>query len=209
MYRNIQLYTRFERLWHWSQAGLIISMGVSGLEIHQVYHLVGFEAAVDYHTTAAWALIGLWAFAIFWHVTTGQWKQYVPTRQKLRTVAQFYVIDIFHGKAHPYERSARSKLNPLQRLAYLAFKLVMAPMLWISGLLYMFYNQWPEWGLASFLDLSVVALTHVTGALLLITFLIIHVYMATLGRTPLQHIKAMITGYEEVEAPNRQRTRGE
>jgi thiosulfate reductase cytochrome b subunit len=35
----------------------------------------------------------------------------------------------------------------------------------------------------------------------MLAFLIIHVYLATAGHTPLAHIKAMITGWEEVEQP--------
>ena len=38
---------------------------------------------------------------------------------------------------------------------------------------------------------------HVTGAYVVLLFLIVHLYMATLGRTPFAHPKAMITGYEE------------
>lgn len=207
MFRRVRIYTRFERLWHWSQAALIISMGITGFEIHQAYHLFGFETAVTYHTTAAWALIALWAFAMFWHFTTGQWRQYIPTRKKLLAVVQFYAVDIFEGKAHPYERTLHRKLNPLQRLAYLGFKLVMAPMLWISGLLYMFYNDWPAWGIAPFLDLSIIALIHVSGAFLLVAFLVVHVYMGTLGSTPWQHFRAMLTGWEDVDAPD-SRTKG-
>jgi thiosulfate reductase cytochrome b subunit len=204
---KIRLYSKFERFWHWSQAVLIITMGLTGFEIHGVYRLVGFRQAVDYHTTAAWALIALWIFAIFWHLTTGAWKQYVPTREKLLAVAKFYMVGVFKGRAHPYERTQHRKLNPLQRLAYLSFKLVMAPMLWITGLLYMFYNDWAAWGLASYLDLGIVATIHVTGAILIATFLVVHVYMGTLGATPWEHFKAMVTGWEEVhsreEAPHK------
>jgi len=33
----------------------------------------------------------------------------------------------------------------------------------------------------------------------MLTFLIVHVYFATTGHTPLAHVKAMITGWEEQE----------
>ena len=35
--------------------------------------------------------------------------------------------------------------------------------------------------------------------LLLMIFLVVHVYMTTTGKTPTSNIKAMITGYEELE----------
>ena len=38
---------------------------------------------------------------------------------------------------------------------------------------------------------------HVAVAYLFVIYLIVHVYMATLGPTPFTHIKAMFTGYEE------------
>ncbi|MBS1137217.1 MAG: cytochrome b561 family protein, partial [Proteobacteria bacterium] len=69
--KRTYIFKRFERFWHWAQALLIIFMLISGFEIHGVYKLFGFKNAVQWHTTAAWALIGLWLFAIFWHFTTG------------------------------------------------------------------------------------------------------------------------------------------
>jgi thiosulfate reductase cytochrome b subunit len=48
------------------------------------------------------------------------------------------------------------------------------------------------WGLAGFVNAL-----HVIGAYLFALYFIIHLYMATLGRTAFSHTKAMITGYEE------------
>ena len=60
--RKVMLYTRFERFWHWTQPALILTMLVTGFEIHAFYELFGFERAVSLHTTAAWVLMGLWVF---------------------------------------------------------------------------------------------------------------------------------------------------
>jgi thiosulfate reductase cytochrome b subunit len=45
----------------------------------------------------------------------------------------------------------------------------------------------------------VVDTIHVLLFILFCGFIIVHVYLASLGHTPSAHIKAMITGYEEVE----------
>jgi thiosulfate reductase cytochrome b subunit len=71
MTERIYLFKRFERFWHWSQAALVITMLVTGFEVHGSYILFGFGQAVSIHTLAAWLLVGLWIFAIFWHFTTG------------------------------------------------------------------------------------------------------------------------------------------
>ncbi len=199
MKNKIYLYARFERFWHWSQASLIIFMALTGFEIHAFYVLFGFELAVQLHTTAAWMLIGLWIFAIFWHATTGEWKQYIPTLDRLVSIIRFYSVDIFNDAPHPFHKSRLQKHNPLQRFVYLLLWVLINPAIWISGLLYYFYNDWKALGLASFLSLEVVAVVHTVSAYLILSFLIFHVYLVTIGDTPLTHIKAMITGWEEVE----------
>ena len=37
------------------------------------------------------------------------------------------------------------------------------------------------------------------GAFMMLVFFIAHVYLATAGHTPTSHIKAMITGWEELD----------
>ncbi|NTW64281.1 MAG: cytochrome B, partial [Chlorobiaceae bacterium] len=47
--------------------------------------------------------------------------------------------------------------------------------------------------------LEPIALIHTFLAYMLVGFVIMHVYMTTTGHTPTSNIKAMITGWEEVE----------
>jgi len=196
MTERIYLFKRFERFWHWSQAALVITLLVTGFEVHGSYSLLGFGQAASIHTTAAWLLVGLWIFAIFWHFTTGEWRQYIPSFDQLGAVIRHYSYGIFLGRPHPYRVVPERKHNPLQRLAYLGLKLAINPLIWASGITYLFYGQWrdlaPAW-----LGLQEVAIAHTLGAFMMLVFLIAHVYLTTTGYTPLAHIKAMITGYEE------------
>lgn len=193
------IFKRFERFWHWSQAALIIFMLISGFEVHGSYALLGWQQAASLHTVAAWALIVLWAFAIFWHFTTGEWKQYIPTTEKVVAVMHYYAFGIFDPSAHhPFRTTQLTKHNPLQRLAYLFVKLFISPMIWISGLLYLYYHELGKAGLAG-MQLGTIALAHTLAAFLMLIFLIVHIYFATTGHTPLAHIKAMITGWEDIE----------
>lgn len=195
---RIYIFKRFERFWHWTQALLIMLMMLTGFEIHGSYSLLGFMSAVSIHTTAAWVLITLWVFAIFWHFTTGEWKQYVPTMEKVEAMMRYYVTGIFSDAPHPFRQTKLHKHNPLQRLAYLFVKLMINPLIWITGLLYLFYSSWNDWGLG-WLSLSWIATFHVIGAFMMLIFFIAHIYLATAGHTPTAHIKAMITGWEEVD----------
>lgn len=195
---RIYIFKRFERFWHWSQAALIIFMLISGFEIHGSYSLFGFEQAVSLHTTAAWLLIGLWVFAIFWHFTTGEWRQYIPTLEKVDAMIKYYALGIFTNAPHPFRQTRLRKHNPLQRLAYLFVLVIINPLIWISGWLYLFYDVWPQFGLQN-LPLEWVAFVHALAAFMILIFLIIHLYLVTTGHTVTSHIKAMITGWEEVD----------
>ena len=198
MTQRVYIFKLFERFWHWSQAGLIIFLLLTGFEIHGTYTVFGFASAVAYHTIAAWALVGLWIFAIFWHLTTGEWRHYIPTTEKVFAIAKYYSSGIFKHESHPFKPSRRNKHNPLQRLAYLAILTMLSPLIWITGWLYLFYADWPAWGLSR-LSLEWIAVGHTVGAFLMLAFLISHLYLATTGHKITSQVKAMITGWEEIE----------
>ena len=73
---------------------------------------------------------------------------------------------------------------------------IVTPVLVVTGLLFsdiaLVRTYILLWNIAKPLDA-----VHVIGAYLFVLYLVVHVYMATLGRTPFSHIKAMIVGYEE------------
>jgi thiosulfate reductase cytochrome b subunit len=195
------IYQGFERFWHWTQAALILFLAVTGFEIHGSLGFFGFEQAVRYHSAAALCLLVLIAFAVFWHLTTGQWRQYVPTRENLRAQAEYYLVGIFRNAPHPTRKTALSKLNPLQRLVYLGLKLLVIPISVTSGLLYMFYRYPQSRGIEALnvSGLAAIAVVHTAGAFLLVAFLVAHLYLITTGRRPSSNLKAMITGWEDLE----------
>lgn len=199
MSERIYIYKRFERFWHWSQALLIITMMLSGFEVHGSYTLLGFGQAVQLHTLAAWTLLTLWAFTIFWQFTTDEWRQYLPSLKNVMAMIKYYSFGIFMNSPHPFHKTVQQKHNPLQRLAYLALLAFISPLIWISGLLYLFYGDWNRFGLDAYLSLEWVAVAHTLGAFMITAFFFIHVYLTTTGHTIFAHIKAMITGWEEVD----------
>lgn len=197
--QRIYIYKRYERFWHWSQAALIVAMMITGFEVHGSYELVGFRRAVNIHTLAAWSLVTLWAFTIFWQFTTGEWRQYLPSLKNVVAMISYYTIGIFRDTPHPFRKTVGQKHNPLQRLAYLALLAFISPLIWVSGLLYLFYGDWARLGIDQYLALETVAVAHTIGAFMITAFFFIHVYLTTTGPTVFAHIKAMITGWEEVD----------
>lgn len=201
MKNKVYIYKGFERFWHWAQSILIFFLALTGFEIHGSINFFGYQNAVNYHNIAAYLFIILIVFAIFWHFTTGEWKQYLPTFKNLKAQLDFYLFGIFRNAPHPTKKTVLSKLNPLQRLTYLALKILVIPTMVVSGLLYMFY-RYPQEGDISWLNIDsvkTIALFHTAGAFLLVAFVIVHLYLITTGTTITSNLKAMITGYEELE----------
>lgn len=195
--RKIYIFTAFERFWHWAQAILMVVLLATGFEIHGSWQLIGFQKAVDLHQISAVALIILWLFAIFWHFTTGQWRQYIPTSEKLTAMIRYYFRGVFKGEEHPFKPTVSGKHNPLQRLAYLVLKVILHPLIWITGMSLLLYPYRHQLGMDW--DHEKVVNLHLAGAFLILSFLIAHLYLITTGHKLSTHMKAMLTGYEEVE----------
>jgi thiosulfate reductase cytochrome b subunit len=109
---------------------------------------------------------------------------------------KFYIWSIFKGEENPFRPSPDEKFNPLQKLAYGVTMCILTPVLMVTGLLFsdvlLVRKYILLWNIAKLLEA-----VHTIGAYLFALFFVVHVYMATLGRTPFLHIKAMIVGYEE------------
>ncbi len=192
--RSVHIFTRFERLWHWSQMSLIMVLLFTGFRIHGFYELIDFETAVMIHTYAALILLLIWAFAIFWLFTTGAWKHYLPTRKGLLKVAKYYAFGIFKGERHPYKKTYTRKHNPLQAISYLVLKIMIFPAIWITGLAYLTYGFWDT----SSIPLEWIAVLHTISAFAISIFIIVHVYLLSTGGSIKEHIKPMITGFDDV-----------
>jgi thiosulfate reductase cytochrome b subunit len=52
--QRVLIYKKFERIWHWLQALLVILLALSGFDIHYNWGLFGFEQAFLWHQYFAW-----------------------------------------------------------------------------------------------------------------------------------------------------------
>jgi thiosulfate reductase cytochrome b subunit len=199
--KQVYIYKGFERFWHWMQSILIFFLAFTGFEIHGTYTFFGFRDAVRYHNIATYMFIGLIVFAIFWHLTTGEYKQYIPSLKNIKAQLNYYIFGIFRNAPHPTKKTVLSKLNPLQKLTYFGLKILVIPLSVTSGLLYMFYRYPSRHGVEAIniQTLQFIAIFHTIAAILLVAFLITHLYLLTTGETVTSNLKAMLTGFEELD----------
>ncbi len=213
MRQRIYLYTVYERVWHWLQAFVIFTLLLTGVEIHwPMLGLLGFTTAVDVHNVFAVVLLANAFLALFYHLSTGEIRQFIPAPKDYFSLAakqaRYYLRGIFRGEEHPFKHDPTQKMNPLQQVTYLMLLNVLLPAQVISGVLLWGARYWPD-----FIDaiggLRWLATVHTWVAWLLVSFIIAHMYLTTTGHRPLTLVKAMITGWEEVPEHERKDEEGE
>ena len=197
MKKTIVIFKRFERFWHWGQAALVLLLILTGLDIHGVISLFGFEQSTTLHHWAGFIWTAIVILIFTWVFTTGEWKQLVPRTKGIDGVLRFYLYGVFIGENHPHHMTPESKFNPLQRLAYLGLLFVLIPVQIVTGLIFFFF---PELRAAGYLDqIGTVAAIHTFTAYTILAFLISHLYLITLGAKLSSYLKPMITGKETID----------
>ncbi|MEI7702976.1 MAG: cytochrome b/b6 domain-containing protein [Deltaproteobacteria bacterium] len=197
------VFGRYERLWHWTMAASGILLIVTGLQIHGTgtWSLMSLSTAVAVHNAFAVVLILNGFLALFYHLTTAAIRNFLPHPQGfLKGVFEhmtYQARGIFYGESHP-RNEAGQKLNPMQQVTYLALLNVLFPLQIVTGTIIWLVGRHPSVA-AAVNGLSWVAPVHNLGAWLFLTFFVLHVYLVSTGRTPTDHLKSMITGYQHVD----------
>ena len=201
---KVYMYSVYERLWHWLQTFSIVLLLFTGLIIHKpdTFGIFNFNGVVITHNVLA-AILALNAvFALFYHLASGEIKQYLPEPKgffgQAITQAMFYLRGIFKGEEHPFEKTTRKKMNPLQQVTYLAILNVLLPLQGITGILMWGAQRWPAFTNALG-GLPFLAPFHTLVAWTFAAFIVMHVYLTTTGHTPLAGIQAMMMGWEDLE----------
>ncbi|MHB8881734.1 MAG: cytochrome b/b6 domain-containing protein [Thermodesulfovibrionales bacterium] len=193
------------RIWHWINAACFFALIITGLQLRyqELPNVTSFRTAVDIHNLFGLIMILDFVLWFAFYLFTGKIRIYIPLDLKkfftgAFNQALYYGYGLFLGKKNPHHATPDDKFNPLQQSAYFMIMLVLMPLQIITGLFLWDIQRFAYWiGLVG--GLRVVDITHVAVFFFLTAFLFVHVYLTTLGRTPWEHIKAMFTGYEEIE----------
>lgn len=205
--RDEYMYGVYERLWHWLQTTAIALLLFTGLIIHKpdVFPVIQFREAVLVHNVLAAILVLNAGLALFYHLASGEIRQYLPRPVGFFSgaveQASYYLSGIFRGEDHPFEKRPGRKMNPLQQVTYLAILNVLLPLQILTGILMWGAERWPE--IAALVGgLKLLAPFHTLIAWLFASFIVAHVYLTTTGIRPLSGMRAMVMGWEEVEKAN-------
>jgi len=202
--KSVYMYEAYERFWHWLQTIAIVVLLMTGLVIHRpdLFSAFSFRYIVTIHNVLA-ALLAINALiSILWHVISGEIQQYIPHPygfiDQMIAQAKYYIQGVFKHEPHPFHKSKERKFNPLQMITYIGLLGVLLPLQGITGIMMWLVQKVPTiqtW----FGGLPFLAPMHTLMAWLFASFIVGHVYLTTTGATPLEAMRGMVTGYEEVE----------
>lgn len=203
--KKIFLHPLPVRVWHWINAVSFLVLIFTGLQIRyrDVIKITSFKTAVDIHNIFGFIMIFNFFIWLIYYLVTGKIKIYIPAFSIKGFIggcirqARYYGYGIFVGEENPHHSAPDNKFNPMQQIAYMNIMFLFIPLQMVTGVLLWDLKGFAYWiGLVG--GLKVVDSVHVLLFLFFTAFLFVHVYLATLGHTTFEHIKAMFTGYEEV-----------
>jgi thiosulfate reductase cytochrome b subunit len=193
------------RIWHSINALGFVALIVTGLQIRylDLFQWFPFKTAALVHSWVGFVLTANFLVWLGFYLFTDKIRVYHPElnpskyfKTSWRQI-RFYGYGIFRGEANPHHPSAYHKFNPLQSMMYQIIMMLLVPLLFLSGVL-----MWDVTRFSVIVEmlggLRVVDTVHVVLFILSTGFIIVHVYLSSLGHTTSAHFKAMITGYEDV-----------
>ena len=202
---KIYLYPLWLRIWHALNAVGILILIATGIIMqfsNPSFTLMNFELAVNLHNISGIVVSANYILFIIGNRVTKNHSYYKLKLKGLYTKLElqiiYYTYGIFKNQSPPFPISEKRKFNPMQKVAYLMVMYLFVPGLIVTGLGLLF----PELILENIYQLSGIFLTailHASLGFLTSIFLIIHLYVASIGKYPLNTFRSIINGYHDTE----------
>lgn len=201
---KIYLYPLWLRIWHGVNALGIILLILTGIRL-QYSELsmlpMDFGLAVQMHNIVG-VIVTLSYFVFFIGNLVTPNKKYYKIKPKglvkrLTKQMNYYISGLFKGEESPFPISEKRKFNPLQKYAYIFVMYCFVPLAIVTGVALLF----PELIIEQVYSVSGIFLTavlHGSVGFLISIFLIIHLYVASIGKNPLDNFRSIINGYHDV-----------
>jgi len=200
---KVLLYPTWIRLWHLLNAILCLALIITGVSMHFASPEnpgIRFDRAVTVHNFCGVLLTANYLIFFIGNILTGNGRhylvQFVGFGKRFWKQVYYYSFGVFRKQKPPFPIGRERKFNPLQQVTYVTMMYLFVPLIIITGWALLFPDVIvEEWlGINGF---AATDLLHIIAGFMIAFFLLIHLYFATMGKTPTEHYKSMITGYHE------------
>lgn len=200
--KETYIHTLPIRIWHWINAFIVIVLIVTGVQLRapSIPIFESYRDVVLVHKYFGYAMTLSFIFWFFYCLFSKNLKKHYLLRIKdIKAIPKqilYYSYFIFKGGKNPHTPTKDNKFNPMQKIAYSFIMLIASPVIIFTGILFtdiLYFFTWID----ALGGLRLIDTVHVITAYIFAFYLLVHLYMSTLGKKPYSHIKSMITGYEE------------
>lgn len=204
--RKIYFYPVWLRIWHGINALGILILIVTGINMQYSspnFEFMNFNLAVNLHNISGILVSFNYLLFFIGNMVTSNKKYY---RLKLKGLfkrlslqASYYTSGMFKNQEPPFPLSEKRKFNPMQKVSYLFVMYLFVPGLIVTGLALLFPETIIE-EVYSFSGIFLTAVLHAGLGFLVSVFLIVHLYVASIGKHPLKNFKSIVNGYHDIDA---------
>ena len=198
---KIYFYPVWLRIWHGINALGILLLIITGISMQSGKPFLGFNTSVNTHNVTGIIVSINYLLFFIGNLTSGNGKFYIvkPKNFLRRPIKQayYYAWGMFHGMKAPYPLSEKRKFNPLQKYTYILAMYIVVPIIIISG----FGLLFPQIIIDKVYNISgilMTAVTHSAMGFFISIFLVIHLYIASIGKSPIENFKSIISGWHHI-----------
>ena len=200
--KRLYFYPVWLRIWHAINALGIVILILTGFFMHYGIHgdFLDFAMLVTSHNVTGIVLAINYLFFLFGNIFFANYRFYrMRTKgliDRLTRQALYYAFGMFKNQQPPFPLSEKRKFNPMQKFAYFGVMYILVPLVIASGIGLLF----PEFIVEKVYNLSGVFLTaifHAGLGFMIFVFLLVHLYAASIGKSPLKNFRSIVTGWHE------------
>ena len=203
---TVYLYPVWVRLWHLVNAILFLILIITGLSMQYSdpeYPMIRFDIAVSMHNISGIILTVNYIVIFFGNLFTRNGFYYRMRRRWLKKEIpvqfHYYLFGIFRGEKAPFPINSRRKFNPLQKVSYWGVLYIMMPLIFFTGWALIFPNIILGEKIFGTSSLYFTDLVHITTGFILSIFMVVHIYLCTIGKPAGSHFRAILSGWHHSE----------
>lgn len=198
---KLYLYPLSIRIWHLINALLIIGLIFTGISLQYAskeFTFIPFKESVSIHNICGVLLSFNYLMFFIASIVTRNFRFYIIRQphfwKRTRIQAMYYAFGVFKGHPHPFHANENEKFNPLQKISYWFVIFIFLPIVIVTGwgLLYPDLVAHVIFGISG---LHLTDILHIITGFFLSIFLIVHIYLCTVGMKWKDAIKTISTGY--------------
>ncbi len=192
------LYPRWIRLWHLLNAVICLLMIITGIVMQYTEQVMYPSRVVRVHITGGILLCISYVLFVIGNLVSSNRKHYrirfKGLMGRIGKQVHYYTIGLFKGDNNPFTVTGEEKFNPLQKIFYVIIMYLFVPLVIITGWDMMFPGFFPTIIIGS-MGLILSDVIHIISGFIISLFMVIHIYLCTLGPTPGRLFMSIFSGY--------------